>query len=292
MAVFVAVVENGSLAGAARRTGLTPSAVSKLVSRLERDFGAPLLRRTTRSMTVTDAGQTYYERARHVLEELRAVEREMSNKSREPRGVLRVSAPLLFGQTRVLPILLAFLADTPAVTLELDLTDRSVDMVAERIDLAVRITADPPWAFVARRAGSVRRVLCASPAYLRSHKAPRAPRDLQDHQCLTTTAHGLPDAWQLYSNPTSAPETVRITPRLRVNSTLALRDAATAGLGIADLPRYLIEEELAARKLVPVLDRFTTLESGVFVLYAAGPLLPKRVKEAAARLVRELPKGL
>ncbi len=184
MAVFVAVVEGGSLAAAARRTGLTASAVSKVVTRLERGFGAPLLRRTTRSMTLTDAGQTFFERARTILEELRLVEQEMASNNAEPRGLLRVSAPLLLGQRRVVPVLLAFMKKMPAISLDLDLTDRVVDMVGERIDVAVRITNEPPPSFVARRVGAVRRVLCASPTYLRSRRTPRAPRDLTEHSCL------------------------------------------------------------------------------------------------------------
>ena len=175
MAVFVAVVEGGSLAAAARSTGLTPSAVSKLVTRLEDGFGTQLLRRTTRRLTLTDAGQVSFDRSRTTLEDLRAVEQEMASQSHGPRGRLRVTAPQLFGQTTVLPLLLAFLKKAPAVSLDLELTDRSVDLVGERVDIAVRITTDPPSAFVARRVGEIGRVLCATPGYLRAHGTPRGP---------------------------------------------------------------------------------------------------------------------
>src|ERR1041384_3532280 len=144
MSVFVAVVEGGSLAAAARSTGLTPSAVSKLVTRLEHGFGTRLLRRTTRRMTVTDSGQVFYERARAVLEGLRAVEQEMATTDAAPRGKLRVSASLHFGQVRVLPIVLAFMKRAPALSLELELTDRVVDLVSERVDIAVRVHSQAP----------------------------------------------------------------------------------------------------------------------------------------------------
>lgn len=293
MAVFVAVVEGGSLAAAARRTGLTPSAVSKLVARLERDFGAPLLRRTTRRMTVTDAGQTYFDRARTILDDLRAVEQEIASKSTEPRGVLRVSAPLLLGQTRVFPILIEFLKKNPGVSLDLDQSDRAVDLIGERIDIAVRITSEPPASFVARRVGSVRRVLCASPAYLRARRTPRRPSDLAEHACLLLSGHNATDVWHFRSKDRSgSSESVRVSARLRVNHTLSLVEAARAGLGVAGLPSYLVEEDLRARRLVCLLEQFTIDERGVFVIYAAGPLLPVRVREAASQLVRDLTRQL
>jgi DNA-binding transcriptional LysR family regulator len=293
MSVFVAVVEGGSLAAAARRTGLTPSAVSKLVSRLEQGFGTRLLRRTTRRMTVTDSGQVFYERARGVLEELRGLEQEMASRDAVPRGRLRVSASLLLGQVRVLPLLLAFLKKSPALSLDLELTDRTVDMVGERIDIAVRITSEPPASFVARRVGVVRRVLCASPSYLRASGAPRAPADLAQHTCLQLSGDAGADLWSFRSNGAGGgPVSVRIAPRLRFSSSVAVHEAAKAGLGIADLPDYLVEEDLRAKRLSRVLEQLETPPRSVYVIYAAGPLLPTRVREMASFLERELKKAL
>jgi LysR family transcriptional regulator, transcriptional activator for dmlA len=291
MAVFVAVVEGGSLAAAARSTGLTPSAVSKLVARLERGFGARLLRRTTRRMTITDAGQVFYERARGVLEELRSVEQEMASRDAAPRGRLRVSASLLLGQVQVLPLLLAFLKKAPALSLDLELTDRVVDMVGERIDVAVRVTSEPPAAFVARRVGTVQRLLCASPGYLRSAGTPRTPADLSEHSCLQL-AGDVAEAWSFRADRGGAPIGVRITPRLRFSNSAAVHEAAKAGLGIADLPSYLIEEDLRARRLSRVLTELLTPARDVYVVYAAGPLLPTRVREVARYLEQELKKSL
>ncbi len=293
MTVFVAVVEGGSLAAAARQTGLGPSAVSKLVSRLEQRLGTRLLRRTTRSMTLTDAGQTFFERSRAILEDLRSVEQELASENAEPRGLVRVSVPLLLGQTRVVPILLAFLKSFPAVSLDLDLTDRAVDMVGERIDVAVRITSAPPPSFVARHVGAVRRVLCASPSYLRGKRVPRSPRDLADHACLVLSGASASPVWHFVPGPgCGEPENVRVAGPLRVSNTLSLYDAAKTGLGIADLPRYLVAEDLRAKRLVSLLDPFEPTARGVYVIHAPGRFLPARVRELSKHLVQALEKVL
>jgi DNA-binding transcriptional LysR family regulator len=292
MAVFVAVVEGGSLAAAARKTRLTPSAVSKHVARLERSLGARLLRRTTRRMTVTDAGQTFFERARVVLEDLRRVEQEVTQENAAPHGRVRVSAPQLLGQTRVVPILLAFQKKVPAVSLDLELSDRAVDMVGEGTDVAVRITAEPPPSFVARRVGTVRRVLCASPSYLRAHGTPRVPRDLGKHACLLLAGPSAAPVWRFDATAGAAPEGIRVDARLRASSTLTLYEAAKAGLGIAELPRYLVREDLKARRLVPVLEALTPDGPGVYVIYPPAKLLPARIRVLVSHLVPELEKAL
>ncbi|MGC4093695.1 MAG: LysR family transcriptional regulator [Polyangiaceae bacterium] len=278
MAVFVAVVEAGSLAGAARRSGLTASAVSKLVSRLEAQFGTALLRRTTRRMTVTDAGLTFYERARSVLSELRAVEQEMASNDAEPRGRLRISASLLLGQVHVLPILLSFLKKAPRVALDLELSDRVVDLVSERIDVAVRITASPPASFVARRVGAVTRVQCASPSYLKAHGVPRSPAELAQHSCLQLLEGAAVEGSG--------------AARLRFSTSVAVHEAAKAGLGIAALPGYLVEDDLRARRLTRVLADFEEPARSVYVIYATGALLPTRVREVVRHLERELKQAL
>jgi DNA-binding transcriptional LysR family regulator len=291
MSVFVAVVRGGSFTGAAKATGLTPSAVSKTIARLEAGFGAQLVIRSTRRMTVTDAGQAFFERASSVLEELRAIEHEMSSSGKEPRGRVRISAPLLFGQALVAPAVFSFMKKSPAVSVDLDLSDRFVDLVEERIDVAVRITSQPPASFVARRAGEIRRVLCASPAYLRHSPKLRQPQHLSQHACLVAPYQSA-QVWEFRIKGGATPESVRIEPRLRLNSTMALHDAAKAGLGIADLPRYLVEEDLRARRLVAVLQPHETRPSEVFVIYGSGTFLPARTREVAKYLVSELTRAL
>ena len=293
MAVFVAVVESGSLAAAARKTQLTPSAVSKLVARLEASLGVRLLQRTTRTMTVTSAGRTFFERARSLLSELRSLEQEVRGESAAHRGRVRVSAPQLLGQTLVVPILLAFQERFPGVSLDLELTDRVVDLVGEGTDVAVRITTTPPAAFVARRVGAVRRILCASPDYLRSRRPPRTVEDLQSHQCLLLAGPSSPPYWQFVTDEKlGAHQTVKVAARLRTTSTLALYEAAKAGLGIAELPHYLVEDDLRAHRLTRVLEQLEPTEPVVYVVYAATGLLPRRVHELAKHLATALAAAL
>jgi LysR family transcriptional regulator, transcriptional activator for dmlA len=291
MSVFVAVVRAGSFTRAAKATGLTPSAVSKTISRLEAAFGAQLVTRSTRRMTVTDAGQAFFARSASVLEELRAIEQEMASKSAQPRGRVRVSAPLLFGQALVAPAVFSFMKQAPAVSVDLDLSDRFVDLVEERVDIAVRITSEPPPSYVARRAGHIRRSLCASPAYLRKSPKLRRPQDLSRHSCLVGH-HQASNVWEFPGAAGAPPETVRIDARLRLNSTLALHEATKASLGIADLPRYLVEEDLRSRRLVALLEPLETRPSSVFVIYGAGSFLPARTRELAKHLLRELTREL
>jgi LysR family transcriptional regulator, transcriptional activator for dmlA len=295
MSVFVAVVEGGSLAAAARKTRLTPSAVSKHMARLEQRLGTRLLRRTTRSMTLTDAGRTFFERTSTILDDLRGVEQEVTSQNAAAQGLVRVSAPLLLGQTRVVPILLAFQKKVPAVSLDLDLTDRAVDMVGERIDVAVRITSEPPPSFVARRVGVVRRVLCASPAYLKEHPAPQSPRDLERHACLLLSGPSSSPFWHFRSaakaTRAAKAESVRVNARLRATNTLSLYDAAKAGLGIAELPRHLVDDDLRARRLLRVLDQFEPAGRDVYVIYPPTRFQPARVRELVNHLVPALEKS-
>ena len=180
-----------------------------------------------------------------------------------------------------------------ALTLDLDLNDRVVDMVADRIDIAVRVTTTPPTLFVARRVGTVRLIFCASREYLEKRRVPRAPAELAEHACLVLSGQGAPDVWQFGpGTPAGSPETVRVKPRLLANNTFALLDGVRAGLGIAELPEYLVEDDLRARRLVRLLEPFKVDERGAFVVYPAGRLLPARVKEAAKYLTRELGKRL
>jgi LysR family transcriptional activator of dmlA len=217
-------------------------------------------------MTLTEAGRTFFDRAGKILEQLRAVEQEVTSQNAEPRGLVRVSAPLLLGQTRVVPILIAFLKKVPAVSLDLDVTDRAVDMVGERTDVAVRITSEPPLSFVARRVGVLRRVLCASPSYLRAQPAPRSPQDLESHACLLLASPTASPFWH-FGTRGEAAQSLRVVGRLRVSNTLCLYEAAKAGLGIAELPRYLVEGDLRARRLVCVLEKFEPTGRGVYVIY-------------------------
>jgi len=278
MEALVALVDAGSFSAAARALGLTPSAMSKLVARLEQRLGTQLVERTTRRMRLTEAGHGYYRRARGVLDAMDEAELELDGMRATPRGLLRVTAPVPFGLTRVLPALTTFRAQHPEVQVELDLTDRVVDLVEEGIDVAVRVTeAAPPPGVVARRLCVVDRVLCASPAYLRARGTPRTVAQLASHDCLVLTSAATPRVWHLGSKG-GAPKAVQVRGSVALNSVLGLRLAALAGLGIAELVRYLVADDLAAGQLVAVLPKQVPPSRTAFALFQPSPWKPLKVR--------------
>lgn len=286
MAAFVTAAEAGSFTRAAATLGATPSAISKLVARLERRLGALLLQRSTRRMTLTGAGQAYYARARALVDEVRALEREVASQHDVPSGLVHVTAPLLYGEVCVAPALLAIQRRLPEVTLDLELSDQVADFFTRPIDIAVRMGTRPPPFVVARRVGEDRRVLCASPGYLARHPAPRRPDDLRDHACLVFTGRKDGDTWRLRTRPRSSRIVpVRVAGPLRINNTRSLHRAALDGLGIADLPHYLVAEDLAAGRLRPVLDELLARERSIWVVFVASRFVPLRISEVARQLV-------
>lgn len=289
MAAFVSAAELGSFTRAAAALDATPSAISKLVSRLERRLGTLLVQRSTRRMTLTSNGQAYYERARAILDEVRALEREVASQHAAPTGLVRVTAPLLYGEVCVAPALLALGERLAGVQLDLELTDQVADFFARPIDIAVRMGLHPPPFAVARRVGADRRVLCASPGYLKQRPAPRRPADLRDHECLVFTGRKDGDTWRLRSRARSSRMiSVRVAGRLRINNTRSLHRAALAGHGIADLPHYLVADDLAAGRLRAVLGELVVPERSIYVVYMASRFVPLRISEVARQLVAAL----
>ncbi|WP_438003910.1 LysR family transcriptional regulator [Sorangium sp. So ce321] len=287
MAAFLASVEEGSFSAAAEKLGLTPSGVSKLVSRLEERLRVRLLQRTTRRMQLTQVGKSYYERARRIFEELDALEREVESHDDAPRGTLRVTVPTVLGHVRVLPLVLSFQDMFPEVKVELLLNDRVVDLVEESIDVAVRMTASPPLSFVARKLGDDARVLCASPAYLSRRGRPSRPRDLADHDCIVFLAGGaVDDTWRLKPDARSgAVEGVRVSGRFQANNTLSLREAALSGLGIVNLPSYLVGDDLRSGRLIAVLEGFVPVERAIYAVYPQAPFVPAKTRELVRHLI-------
>ena len=289
MAAFVTAAEVGSFTRAAATLGATPSAVSKLIARLERRLGTLLIHRSTRRMTMTSGGQEYYARARAVLDEVRALEREVASKHETPSGSVRITAPLLYGEARVAPALAAVRQQLPRVQIELDLSDELVDFFSRPIDVAVRIGTQPPPFAIARRVGAMRRVLCASPGYLKQRPAPRRPADLRDHDCIVFTGRKDADTWRLRTRARSSRiGPTRVTGPVRINNTRAVYQAALAGLGIAELPHYLVADDLAAGRLRTVLDALMVSEHSIWIVYVASRLVPLRISEVARQLAAAL----
>jgi DNA-binding transcriptional LysR family regulator len=249
LAIFVAIIDEGSLAAAGRKLRRSPPAVTRALAALEERVAARLLERTTRRSRPTEAGRRLAEHARAVLAGYGDAVREVG--AGPVRGVLRVTAPLVFGRRHIAPIVASFLDAHPGVRGELVLADRNLDLVAEGLDVALRIGPLADASLIARRVGEVRRVLIASPSYLATHAAPRTPSDLVDHDIVFTATRPGPLAWRFGAAARSAE--VRLVPRLVVNDVEATLLAVRAGRGIARALTYQVADDLASGTLVRLL---------------------------------------
>ncbi|ACG71822.1 transcriptional regulator, LysR family [Anaeromyxobacter sp. K] len=269
--VFVAVAEAGGFARAGARLRLSPPAVTRAIAALEGRVGARLFNRTTRTVRPTEAGLRFLDPARRVLADLETAEREAAGEGAAPSGHLTLTASVTFGRWALAPVVRAFLGLHPGVTASLVLVDRVVNLVEEGVDVAVRIGQLPDSDLVARKVGEIRRVLVASPAYLRAHGAPSSPARLRAHAAIAFTGLQAGREWRFVDG--GRPVAVPVAPRLVVNDALAALDAAEAGDGITLALSYMVAERIAAGRLVPVLGRF------------APPPVPVQLVHPHARLV-------
>jgi len=269
MQAFAAAVDERSFSAAGRKLGLTASSISKQVAKLEERLGVRLLQRTTRVVQPTDAGNSYYERCARILRDVEDADRELRSRDAEPRGKLRVSAPLTLGHACVVPAVIAYRARYPDVHVNLELTDRVVDIMEERVDVAIRYTRSlAPSSLVAKAIAPDRRHLCASPEYLQKRGRPKRPDDLSRHECILFEADRVRSTWHL-TGP-SGEHDVPVRGGLSCTSTYALFQAAVAGFGIADLPRYQVKESLRTGALVAVLDEYSPSDRTIYVLHPHG----------------------
>jgi DNA-binding transcriptional LysR family regulator len=253
LTTFVRVVDAGSLSGAARSLPSSLTAVSRQVSALERHFGTQLLHRTTRRLALTDDGRMLYERAKAILGELRQVEAALSTGHQEPAGRLRVAAPTLIGRLLLAPMLAEFLRRHPAVSVDLQLVDRAVDMIEEDIHLALRIGHLPDSDLVARKLGDIQMIVCASPSYLEQRGVPQAPVELSSHDCLAFSEMPGAAEWRFAQGAKSRWK-IPISPRLWANSLDALVAAAKDGAGLVRVPSWQVMGEITAGHLQRVLQ--------------------------------------
>ena len=256
MAALVAAVDAGSLAGAARRLNRSPASVTRAVAVLEARLGTRLLHRTTRSLSLTVAGERFVATCRQVLGELAAAERGAALDREDLGGPISVTAPVLFGQMQVRPVLDRFLDAHPGVRARLLLLDRVVNLVEEGVDLAVRLAHLPDSELVASRLGEVRRVVCASPAYLERRGEPLVPSELPQHDCIVEGDAGTEARWSFRPGPGDARRSVKVVPvrpRLIVNSAAAAIGSALDGHGLTRVLSYQVTEHVRARRLVLVL---------------------------------------
>ncbi|RWO00780.1 LysR family transcriptional regulator [Mesorhizobium sp.] len=290
MSLFVAAAEAGSLSAAGRRFGIPLATVSRKVSDLERHLKTRLLNRSTRQLTLTDTGHAYLAACRRILDEVGEAERTAAGEYSAPTGELIITAPIVFGRLHVLPVVTGFLAAYPDVAIRLMLADRITQLTEEHIDLAVRIGQLPDSSLVATRIGSIRRVVCASPAYLAEHGTPEAPKDLAAHNCVTFEGLTAPAAWTFATGKTDL--TVPIRSRLRVNTAEAAIDAAIAGIGLTRVLSYQIAAAVRSGTLRTMLEAFEPQPWPVSLVHAGNGLLPVKLRAfldfAAPRLKKRL----
>jgi DNA-binding transcriptional LysR family regulator len=272
LAVLVAVIDHGSLSAAARRLRRSPPAVTRALAALEDRVGARLVERSTRRLSVTEAGRAFAERARALLNEYDGA---VSGLAESPlRGLLRITAPLQFGRRHVAPLVIGFLETYREIQVELILNDRNLDLIEEGIDVAVRIGSLADSSLIARRVGEVRRVLVASPAYLARRGTPKRPADLAAHDTIFGSARSEPSEWRFGSPKRTT--IVRLSPRLLVNETEARLVAVKAGQGITRVLSYQVSEELEDGSLIRLLRDFEPPAWPVhLVAPSGGPKAPK-----------------
>lgn len=277
MSVFVSVVERGSFAAAAEHLGLSRTAASKHVMELEAHLGVTLLNRTTRRVSLTGAGTTYYEQASSILEQIQDADNQAATQTQMPHGRLRVSAPMSFGFRHVAPRLKAYMETYPDVTIDLVLNDRQVDVIEEGFDLTIRIGQLADSSLISRKLATSRMRVCAAPGYLDEHGAPAHPAELHDHICLGYPYWAGQNSWQLKDangEAVSAP----VKNQLWSNNGDALLEAAISGLGIAFQPDFIVYDALHRSELVEILTEFTGPEVGVHILYGRIAFMPLRVR--------------
>ncbi len=283
MRAFVTVVEGGGFSEAARRLGVSKVQISKQVGQLEDSLGVRLLHRTTRKVTPSSSGQAYFEQCRPLLDELDQLNASVQQSSASPGGELHITAPQTFAEMHLLPVVSDYVRDYPEVTVKLDLTDRFVDLVEERIDVAIRIGSLAESSLVARKLGDVTMRLCVAPDYLAEHSRPQQVQDLAQHRCILDSNYPGGKHWTLGQGKSA--ETVTVQTHLIVNSARAARDLIRAGHGIGLLPSFAVDEDIEQGRLIALLPDAMPESLGMYALYLSRKHLSAKVRVLVDRLV-------
>lgn len=269
---FVAVAETESFTAAAKRLGISTAQVSRQVSALETRLSTKLFYRTTRKVSATEAGQTYYQHCRQVLDGLEEAERAMTNLQLIPKGKLRLTAPITFGEKVIAPLVNNFVLRYPELEVQLNLTNQKLDLVAGGYDLAVRLGKLEDSSMMAKRLSSRTLYVCASQEYLSTYGAPHSLSELEQHNCL----QGNLDYWRFQER--GKPHNIRIKGNIMCDSGWALLDAAVKGIGIVQLPDYYVQPSLASGKLVSLLERYQEADDGIWAIYPHNRHLSPKVR--------------
>ena len=295
MRLFLTVVQTGSLSGAGRQSGLSPASVSRQITALEDDLGVRLLNRTSRRLSLTEAGQVYLEHAERLLQDIDELRDAVSQMAVKPRGTLRIQSRISLGTQHVAPLIPTFLALYPDLKIDLWLTDNDLDLTEHGIDLAIRTGNLSDSTLIGRRLASSPRVICASPEYWAEHGKPATPEALMDHNCLTYrfefgTAAAL---WQ-FCTDTGQSVNVQVAGNFQTNNGEALRVATLSGLGVAMLPAWSVKDHLKAGSLERVLSDYETtvsdLDFGIYAVYLSRRNLSAKTRLFVDHLVTEFSK--
>ncbi len=286
MRMFVAVTETGSFTAAGDRLGLSKNLISKGVAELEARLGARLLHRTTRSLSLTDAGQRYLGRCKQLLSELDVLEESINADDTQLRGTLRITAPTTFGELYIVSAATEFARLHPGITIDLRLNDRFVDIVGEGFDLGLRIGQLSDSSLVARKLSTTEIWVVASPQFVATHGQPKSPVELHNFNCVRDTNFRAGNAWHFVID--GAPQDVAVRGPILVNSARSARDIALSGLGLAYCPDYVVRGDVSAGKLKRIMPRIPTLRLPIHAIYSNGRYLPVRVHAFVDFLAKNL----
>ena len=290
MSTLIAAVEAGSLSAASRKLGMPLATVSRKVSELEAHLRTRLVNRTSRRLTLTDAGRSYVAACKRILDDIGEAERAAAGEYAAPKGDLIITAPIVFGRLHVLPVAIEFLKAYPEIDIRIALADGVVNLQEDDVDLAIRIGELPDSSLVATRVGSIRRVVCGSPSYFAARGTPKRPGDLSTHDCITFHGLSAPESWQFAVGKSAV--SVAIHSRLIVNTAEAAIDAAIASVGVTRVLCYQVASALRAGTLVLALEEFEPAPWPVSLVYPGQGLLPLKLRAfidfAAPRLKARL----
>ena len=277
VAVFVKVVESGSFTAAAERLSISKSVVSKYVTRLETRLGARLLNRSTRRISLTEVGRAFYQRSQSALLELEQAEAEVSHLQSEPRGTLRINAPMSFGILHLAPAIPELLQHYPELSVDIQFDDRKIDLIEGAYDVAITIANLADSALVARRLGPCHHCLVASPEYLHRHGIPRTPPELQNHRIISYSYQESVQQWE-FLTPEGKPIMVSINGRVEMNNSLGMREAVLNGAGIMRAPTFVVGNDIKQGRLVPLLTSYQTLQLSIYAVYPQRRHLSPKVR--------------
>ncbi|MCG8610745.1 MAG: LysR family transcriptional regulator [Pseudomonadales bacterium] len=276
MVIFAAVVDAKGFSAAAQVLKISTPVVSKRINALEGSLGAKLLNRTTRRISLTEAGNVFYRYCTRVVAEAQAAEAAVTYLHDEPRGLLRITAPVTFGSQQIASVLPDFMARYPEIQVDLDVSDHSVDLAEAGYDIALRITNNPPPLLAARLLTQTRRIVCAAPAYWDQYGRPEQPKDLEHHNCIVYSPHPNFNEW--YFESENGSETVSVHGRFKVNNTTAMLEVAAGGLGVIMLTSFAVQRQIQAGILEPVLENYSTPGSDIYALYLPNRFLSRKAR--------------